>query len=106
MQPIAPDRGGSRKLPQQEVGARPECVKEGEVKTIEMKIIISLITVSFLLGTTTTPNEPEAPAQQVEFCNHGSLGACFENGMGTGFRCYTVPEWHIKDCSGSRIVEI
>ena len=29
MQPIAPGRGGSRKLPQQEVGARPECVKEG-----------------------------------------------------------------------------
>jgi hypothetical protein len=104
MQPIAPGRGGSRKLPQQEVGARPECVKEGEVKTIEMKIIISLITVSFLLGTTTTPNAPEVPAQQVEFCNHGSLGIC--KPWSGGFRCYVAQIWEVKDCSGSRIVEL
>ena len=104
MQPIAPGRGGSRKLPQQEVGARPECVKEGEVKTIEMKIIISLITVSFLLGTTTTPNAPEVPAQQVEFCNRGSLGRCEVIPSGGGFRCYTANINDPKDCSGSRIV--
>jgi hypothetical protein len=43
----------------------------------------------------------------VEFCNYGTVGTCLpKQGGGAGFRCYVTSIGEIKDCNGSRWVDI
>jgi hypothetical protein len=95
MQPIAPGRGGSRKLPQQEVGARPEYVKEGEVKIFIMKA--RKITIGLLLLTLTLMTINGVMGTVGNECTQGqNVGKCTPRS--NGYEC-VVPS-QPADCNG------